>query len=626
MTTPKQYRADIDGLRALAVSIVIFYHLDFTLISGGFVGVDVFFVISGYLITSIIRSEIDQGIFSFREFYKRRALRILPALFAVMLSTIILGAILMTPQDFTNLAKSTLSTLFFASNIFFFTTVDYFAANEINPLLHTWSLAIEEQFYFAFPVIFLLLTKYARSYLLATLFLIALVSFAFSVNAVGDNPMFAFYAPHLRAWELLLGSLAALHSWKPFQSKVAANSASLGGLLAILYAAFSYTEETKFPGLAAIVPTLGCVLIILSERKSVVGSVLGSAIPRSIGLLSYSLYLWHWPIIKFFEYSKVFPLTLTDKAICLALTVILSIASYSFVEKPLRHGKTPINYRLIGVVSAAVFLVACSTVVIISKGLPARLSDAAVRYAKITNKDAFLEIYDRGGCFLDNNQKAKDYSVEECTSPSGTDVLIWGDSFAAHLYPGLRTVQDLTVAQFTATSCRPMLSGARRCYQFYDRFGDIARDVNPKIILIAGNWAPIFITLGLDEAMESLRRSIRLAKMSADHVVLVGQPPTYNVRLAYLGFVSLKYRQVSTITLNATDSSKLNEAIERVAKEESVIFYDFYTDCVGVTCPAFIDGEPLHWDGGHMTLKGSEYYTYRLGKLLVGLAHSEEQP
>lgn len=624
MTIAKTYRADIDGLRSLAVVSVILYHLNVPLFSGGFVGVDVFFVISGYLITSIIRSEVDQGVFSYLGFYKRRALRILPLLFAVLISSLIFGAILMTPQDFVTLSKSTFATLAFGSNIFFYKTVDYFASNDINPLLHTWSLAIEEQFYFAFPFVFAVVAKYSRAYALPIFGVLAFISFAFSVRAINESPMLAFYAPHLRAWELLIGSLIALYSSKLFQGKLTANAAGLCGLLAIVYAIFIYSEETAFPGMAAVVPTIGCALIILSGSNSLAGLLLANRILRTIGILSYSLYLWHWPVIKFFEYFRVFPLTPADKIICVILTIALSLASYFLVEKPVRYGRTREKYRLLGIGSVALFLAGCASVIFATNGVPARLSTDALRYADMTDKRTFFEIYDRGGCFLDDNQKAQDYRVPDCIPPDGTDVLIWGDSFAAHLYPGLQAARNLRVAQFTGTSCRPMLTGSRRCDQIYERFPDVIKTATPRFTVIAGYWGPTVARLGRDAFISALRTSIRLAKANSKHVVLVGQSPTYDVRLSYLGFLSSEYRQDGVVKLSAKDWTELNRTIEHIAYEEDVMFYDFYAECDKITCPAFVDGEPLHWDNGHMTLAGSQLYTSKLTYHLLDVIGSNE--
>lgn len=288
------YRPDIDGLRAVAVLGVILYHFEVWPFSGGFVGVDVFFVISGYLITGIIANDLQADRFSILTFYQRRVRRILPALVACVAATSVAGLFILLPNELQDLGQSLIATALFASNIYFWSQSGYFApAADTQPLLHTWSLAVEEQFYIAFPLILAAVWRWNRRALVPTLLVLALLSLGVSAYQVQQAPQAAFYLSIGRGWELLVGSLIAL--CRSHLDKVPATCAWLG-LAAIVASLVGYNEQMPFPGLAALLPCLGAAAIIVSAPGTMVGNFLSSSPMRGIGLISYSLYLWHWPI------------------------------------------------------------------------------------------------------------------------------------------------------------------------------------------------------------------------------------------------------------------------------------------------------------------------------------------
>ncbi len=343
-----KYRADIDGLRALAVLPVVLYHAGFSAFPGGFVGVDIFFVISGYLITKIIHDEISQGRFTLIGFYERRARRILPALFAVLTFTIVGALLLLFPNDLSEFGKSVAATATFSSNILFWLDSGYFdAAADTKLLLHTWSLAVEEQFYILFPLILMLIARYAQNRLTQMLWLGVAASFALSVWGVTNMPDATFYLAPTRAWELLIGSLAAIGAISLPPQRWLRETAGIAGFFLIAGSVFFLNSQQPFPGYNALYPCFGALLIILSGQdgmKSTAGTLLSTRPIVFVGLISYSLYLWHWPLIVLLKYWSIDTLTDTQEWAIVGLSFILAWLSWRYVEKPFR-GTNPVFSR-----------------------------------------------------------------------------------------------------------------------------------------------------------------------------------------------------------------------------------------------------------------------------------------
>ncbi|GAB4549132.1 MAG: hypothetical protein Fur002_26250 [Anaerolineales bacterium] len=335
------YRADIDGLRAIAVLAVILNHADVPLFSGGYVGVDIFFVISGYLITGIIARELTQGEFSLARFYERRVRRIFPALFAVLLFTTLAGALLYNAENFSDYGRSVIAATFFFSNVHFWKEVGYFdAPAQLKPLLHTWSLAVEEQFYIFFPLLMAALARFAKRKTVWALSALALASFAYSVYQVyfGD-PSAAFYLPQTRIWELLIGCLLALFVDRLSAGIGVKNALSFLGLAFIFAPILFYSENTPFPGVAAAAPVMGAALILFSgaNAQPLVNRLLSAPPMVFIGKISYSLYLWHWGFFIFAKYYLIQPLSALQTAWLLFAALAVSSLSWKWIEQPFRH-------------------------------------------------------------------------------------------------------------------------------------------------------------------------------------------------------------------------------------------------------------------------------------------------
>lgn len=334
------YRKDIDGLRAIAVIPVVLFHSGIPFFNGGYVGVDIFFVISGFLITNIIMKQLNSDNFSIATFYDRRVRRVFPALFTVLTVTTLVAVWLMLPGEFKQFKQSLVSTLFFFSNYFFMFDVGYFAdPAETKPLLHMWSLAVEEQFYVIFPIYLFLVFKYFKKYIgLLTTFLL-FVSFIYSVVLVKYLPGDAFYSTPARAWELMLGSMLAIYPNKTILEKsLISNVLSVVGLLLIVYAVIFFEKTTPFPGAMAAIPVLGSGLILSSAhaKGNLVGKLLSIPFIRFFGLISYSLYLWHWPVLTFGRMYSLGSHPYEIMPALLLIMIVLAFLSWRYIETPFR--------------------------------------------------------------------------------------------------------------------------------------------------------------------------------------------------------------------------------------------------------------------------------------------------
>lgn len=373
-----KYRREIDGLRAVAVLAVVFFHAGFSGFSGGYVGVDVFFVISGYLITSILRDELAQQRFSILNFYERRARRILPALSVVLLATSIAAFLLMPPSLLQDYARSLVSVAAFGSNVFFYLSSGYFStASEEKPLLHTWSLAVEEQYYLLFPLLLAGLWFMRRINIAWLLLILALASLAVSEYLLRQDAVDAsFYLIFSRAWELLAGSLLALtrpEQWRG-PGRGTRHGLAWGGFALIIGAVFLLDQKTPFPGLFALLPVLGaCLVIAFCDPSGTLGKLLCSRAMVGIGLISYSLYLWHQPLFAFLRMKSASHPGVMMFFVAIALAFLLAILSYYYVEQPFRNKKRYSRnhvFQLSGVALAV--MLAAGLAGMLGQGFPGR--------------------------------------------------------------------------------------------------------------------------------------------------------------------------------------------------------------------------------------------------------------
>ena len=478
------YRRDIDGLRAVAVLSVILYHARVPGFTGGFVGVDVFFVISGFLISSIIFRQLEQGRFSLAQFYERRIRRIAPALTLVLSTCTLAAVVFLLPTELRRFSKSLIATLLFGSNIFFWHTSGYFdTAATTKPLLHTWSLAIEEQFYLGFPLAGMLVARYwprARS----PIFLLALLaSLAACVVVTRTLPDAAFYLPMTRGWELLAGVMLASFGLPSIRSGAISTALSAAGLGAVVAAVIGFDSDTSFPGLAALLPTLGTALVIATDRAAdpLAGRLLRQPVMVLIGRMSYSLYLWHWPVLVFFRQTAGREPRNAELALLLVFIFLASAASWRFIEEPCRQVRGGIPYgrlvRTLAGVSAVLMLIAVSGW---------RTDGYAFLQRPDVNRYLLAERDvnpDRGRCF-DRGIALMDRGIPCRLGPEAgaPAFIVWGDSHANALMPVLASLarEEGVAGVFTgASGCVPLLNVRR-----IDRRDDCARLADSVIALV----------------------------------------------------------------------------------------------------------------------------------------------
>ncbi|MDB5593858.1 MAG: acyltransferase family rane protein [Hyphomicrobiales bacterium] len=486
------YRPEIDGLRAIAIIPVVLFHAGFTLFGGGYIGVDVFFVISGYLITAIIIREVEAGEFTFAGFYERRARRILPALLVVMVCCVPFAWLWMLPRDFQDFSASMLSVAVFASNIFFWKQAAYFeTASALKPLMHTWSLAVEEQFYILFPIAILLLWRWSRRSIVPAIAATAVVSLLLCEYASSRFPTFNFYWAITRAWEWLAGSLCAVAVVR--RCPMRDNVLSALGLVAIIIPIFWFDSDTPFPSHYALLPVGGASLVLLfGVEATLAARLLSSKRMVGCGLISYSAYLWHQPLFAFArlrtlaEPSSVLMGTLTF------VTFALAYLSWRFVEKPWRRKKSKEekdNKKLILVSSgSACLLIAMAAFGCLSAGAPSRFDKEVISLS-------------------DHN----DLSGQNCTAVAfvvckvGTDsgsrnIALIGDSHAHTLANEIdRELRRTARAGFVITGgfCVPLLKFVKtrgwvptRCDLLMDEaIENVLRDENIRTVVLYSEWA-----------------------------------------------------------------------------------------------------------------------------------------
>ena len=493
-----RYRGDIDGLRAIAVLTVVFYHYGVPPFTGGFVGVDVFFVISGFLITSLIHAEMAEKRFSIAQFYERRIRRIFPALFAVLIAATALSLIYLFPDDLRHFAQSLEATVVFGSNFLFRNTAGYWdIAARHKPLLHTWSLAVEEQYYLLFPAILWLAGKGGEWLQRAIIAIIFIVSLALSIVVVHSDPTSAFYLLPYRAWELMLGALLAVFGIAAPSNRMLREVLCVVGLALILYAVFAYSPDTVFPGATALAPCVGTALLIYAgQGDTAVSSLLATAPMRGLGLISYSLYLWHWPLLVFARYVQFGDLPAWETAVLIAASIALAALSWRFVEMPFRN-RANFSRRAIFIIAAVATVIGFGVGFAIDKahGLPQRYPQDIQKMLKVEGNEAVPAMY---RCLT--KPQRFDADATECRfgeQETNISFALWGDSYAEMYMPVLAKAAIPRVQGgmlYTHHACPPMLgvasSKSRGCGRFNDHvLQQILSKPNIKLVILTAAWA-----------------------------------------------------------------------------------------------------------------------------------------
>lgn len=510
-----QYRREIDGLRALAVLPVLLFHAGFQAFGGGYVGVDIFFVISGYLITSIIINELQAGTFSIVKFYERRARRILPALFLVIFVSLPFAWFWMSPTGLEGFSKSVVAVALFLSNILFWKEAGYFAtANELKPLLHTWSLAVEEQYYVLFPLFLMLAWRFiGKRWIIGTLFLAALASLALSEWALTRFTSVSFYLLPARGWELLIGALAAFYLFSNDKQAETPNhvwailsqAASLIGVLLIIYSIFAFDKSTPFPGIYALPPTIGAVLIVLfANPQNFVGKLLGSKLLVGIGLISYSSYLWHQPLFSFARYGNIQEPSKIAYLLLILLALLLAFFTWKFVETPFRN-KNIISRKQIfwfGLLGS-LFFIGIGLIGVKNKGFEQRFNMPSSLTSSFGLTDRAHECFDKPNVYksddwlCDIGIKNSDVRNKVATKPA---VVVFGDSHSKSLFDAFNeaALKANIHAVYSGTShCAPLLDiyilrndqAQVGCHLVNQRMFDYVKTNQIKKIFLVSRWS-----------------------------------------------------------------------------------------------------------------------------------------
>jgi peptidoglycan/LPS O-acetylase OafA/YrhL len=603
-----KYRPDVDGLRAVAILPVVLFHAGVAGFSGGFVGVDVFFVISGYVITLSLHEDLEKGRFSIWRFYAKRIRRIFPALFVTIAVTCVFAYLLLLPSFYLDFSQSLLAASVFLSNVYFWKASGYFAADAIfRPLLHTWSLSVEEQFYLFMPIAMYLIYRFFGKRWLLFLLPVILASLALSTFLTSTGPTANFFLLPTRAWELLIGAVLALGRLPTVHSRWLGEVLGALGLAMIAYAVFAFDETTPFPGLSALLPCLGSGLLIYvgkSPARPLATSLLSLRPLVFIGLISYSLYLVHWPIVSFARYQSLDHPTTAETLMIVVASFVLAALSWHFVEQPFRKPRPAVTQpRLLlgGVASIAVFAMV-GALGIAANGFPARMQDFTA--VMIDGH----EYWNQGKCFLDRNPDYRKWSAERCTLTHADEpeVLLWGDSFAAHYVPGIVANSPripARVLQYTAAGCPPILSyfsyARPRCAEFNANALRIIAERNVKAVILSARWTDLQ-SRGLDQLQSTLTA---LAPLGVQ-VYVIGQSPQFSANVQVIA-----YRKGSR-ELGAVDRWKIffdpaiNTELERYVGEATFID-PLQRLCKDGECPYREGGRYLYEDAEHFSVYGS---------------------
>jgi peptidoglycan/LPS O-acetylase OafA/YrhL len=644
------YRADIDGLRAVAVLLVVGFHAFRSSVPGGFVGVDIFFVISGFLITGIILDAQEKCTFSFRQFYMRRIRRIFPALIIVLTFTFLTSWYLLLPDKMISLGRNLFGGAFFLSNIVLLNETGYFdiAANE-KPLLHLWSLGVEEQFYIFWPLVAwsIFRGRHRRRHLLRAACILTLGSCALNVILSYLYTAAAFYLPITRIWEILTGAVLAilpservsltslrlqnilqprLPALGRYRNKVgaladAADFRSLLGIGLILISVAVFSRDDVFPGWRALLPVLGTVLLI-SGQHSWTHRALSHPAFVYVGLVSYPFYLWHWPLLCFARSN------LPKSQLLVVGVVILSFAlacgTYHFIEKPLRAGK-PQAKTIYGLCAVMVAIGCLGVVTIRENGFDFRVPAAVRNFAHVTVEEKTEWRLHR--CLLESNEDSSQFSGDCVDQSQQPLVFLWGDSVAAALYPGLRDNQQTLgygLAQFTIAGCPPIL-GFKAALRPYckDNNEFVASEISkyrPDIVILHSAWA--YEGLNLDRLAETVAN---IRSRGAARIVELGPPLLWDgdLPLAVIqyywntGSLIPEYSKFKLADIRPFDGV-LREKAARLGIEYLSV-WDIMCNEDG--CRTRVGSSPddlVAFDRTHLTLKGSRFLANRVMRLVLG--------
>ena len=561
-----KYRPEIDGLRAIAVIAVILFHANFNAFRGGFIGVDIFFVISGYLITTILLNDLEAGNFSIAHFYERRARRILPALFLVMFACLPLAWFWLSPSDMRNFSQSLVAVTVFASNILFWRSSGYFdTATELKPLIHTWSLSIEEQYYLLFPLFLFFAWRLGKRWIVGILAVVAILSLTFAQWYVNKNPSFTFYMLPTRAWELLIGAFVAFYYSERNIKKHKYWASQLGSMLGfalIVYATFAFSSRTPFPSLYALVPSIGTALIIIfATSQTLMGKLLSKKPLLWIGLISYSAYLWHQPLFAFARHHTLEQTSQGVLAMLGVITLLLAYLTWKFVERPFRdeHRFSRNQIILLSLICSLTFM---------TVGIFGLKSNGFIENRQSINNSQV--IFDFGT--VNNTISLQDHAVTTGEKPNQTSDINSKSAFLNYFensLPNWHFFERLGIPKLFAYEC-----------DFYDI--DKYRSGNPtnipvekidkscytrnsnqdKVVFIWGDSHAQHLRPGLSEKLPKNWQVLQVASSGCDaRLGAKTNPENYCEQSNWFAFESIKQSQPDVVIIGQNQGHNLNNML-----------------------------------------------------------------
>jgi peptidoglycan/LPS O-acetylase OafA/YrhL len=621
-----KYRAEIDGLRALAVVPVILFHAGFELFSGGFVGVDVFFVISGYLITTILIEDIENKRFSILNFYERRARRILPALFLVILVCIPFSWMWMLPSQMKDFSQSLVAVSLFASNILFWRESGYFdAVAEEKPLLHTWSLAVEEQYYVLFPIFLILAWRFGKNKVFWMIVVMAAISLLLSEWGWRNQATANFYFAPTRAWELFAGSIAAFIVQKRGVQKN--NILALLGLVAIVFSILVYDESIPFPSVYALVPVLGVVLLVLyADKDTLAAKLLSTKLFVGIGLISYSAYLWHQPLfafarIRLHEPNAVF------FAILSLLSLLIGVLSWKYVELPFRYRKVSLN----GKSSIFIYSVSLLTALFVF-GVLGHFNDGFENSSQSRQELAqFATRFEVNNGMSSDCELEGDFILSEnCSNSENPTLLLWGDSFAMHLYQGIQASNhQLKIRQLTASSCSPILDVSRlspvigmdltwanHCLEFNKSVFNWLKSTKAIEFVVLSSpfgWVNVERTIDsngviyendFDTVLRKFLQTVEKIRSLDVGVVVVSPAPLSGFNIGDCLIKKHQFNSTSTCDFDYSESRSRHDFLSAV-EQHAPVYWLYKNICNDSSCKSESGGTFIYRDSGHLSKEGS---------------------
>jgi len=632
------YRSDIDGLRTIAVFTVILNHAGFTFFSGGFIGVDVFFVISGFLITSIIYPKITENTFNIGWFLSRRIKRLMPVLFFIVLVTIVVFSLVMLPQDLMVFYRSVIWVLLYAGNFFMWIHHGgYFDGNSQEaPLLHTWSLAVEEQYYFVWPLMLIVSIKFFGAKITAWLSLVLFIALTiFSQWGTEVTVGAAYYLLPTRFFELLLGScLAIFWARLPSVSQKGHDVLSIIGLALIIGSALLLTEHSDFPGYNALYPTLGTALLIYSQR-GFINKILATKPMVFTGNISYSLYLWHWPIFALLRYMSI-ELTLAVQLMSIALTYALSIFSYQYIEQPFRKSRIN-NFMPIAVKFYAIPTVIFASVAALGvyyQGYPSRFEQQIVTMEQAINTHSSDSRKACHSAFRDNQRLPSDECIigNKNELNGGKGVFIFGDSHANHLVPFIsELIKDSKSwgQDYTLDRCIPIVGlnwggniyKAEHCKKRNAKAMQYVQEQGFKYVVMAASWPGIEtqrmfndvnrLESGVDKTKlftEQLQHTVELIIAAGAIPVLIEDTPTLAGKSPKCPIKKIIFDDSLDCSISLTDNPFISTAFSQIQKRFSQVLIikpsELY--CINNECSMMLKNTPLYRDDDHLNERGAE--------------------